>query len=74
MPSSSNDEGVEMRHIDTHGTQRLLRDLAATGLMQQDRPSADERLESLLGAELTGVLRATLMGTPSPAQRLHRAA
>lgn len=59
-----------MRQMDFPGTERLLRDLVATGLMQQERPSADERLETLLGAELTGVLRASLMGTPGPAQRL----
>jgi len=59
-----------MRQGNAHGSQRLLRDLAATGLMQQERPSASERLESILGPELTGILRATLTGTPGPAHRL----
>lgn len=59
-----------MPQRDVYATQRLLRDLVAAGLMQQERPSASERLESLLGAELTGVLRASLTGTPGPAQRL----
>jgi len=59
-----------MRQRNAYGTQRLLRDLIATGLMQQERPSASERLESMLGAELTGVLRSTLTGTPGPAHRL----
>ena len=59
-----------MRQRSAYGTQRLLRDLVATGLMQQERPSASERLESILGAELTGTLRATLTGTPGPAHRL----
>ena len=65
-----------MRQRDLYGTSRLLRDLIAAGVMQQERPSAAERLESLLGAELTGVLRTSLTGTPGPAQRLqvHRAA
>jgi hypothetical protein len=63
-----------MRQKDTYGTQRLLRDLAATGLMLQERPSAAERLDALLGTELHGVLRATLTGTPSPAHQHHRAA
>ena len=59
-----------MRQRDVYGTNRLLRDLVAVGEMQRERPSADERLESLLGSELTTVLRATLTGTPGPAQRL----
>ena len=59
-----------MRQRDVYGTNRLLRDVVAVGEMQRERPSADERLESLLGAELTGILRATLTGTPGPAQRL----
>lgn len=59
-----------MRQRDVYGTNRLLRDLIATGAMQQERPSASERLESLIGVELTGVLRASLTGTPGPAQHL----
>jgi hypothetical protein len=42
---------------------RLLHDLAVVGRMQAERPSAAERVEALLGAELTGVLRTTLAGT-----------
>lgn len=61
-----------MRPRDVYGTSRLLRDLVAAGVMQQERPSASERLESLLGAELTGVLRTSLTGTPAPAQRVQR--
>ena len=65
-----------MRHRDVYATDRLLRDLVAVGEMQRERPSADERLESLLGIELTAVLRTTLTGTPAPGRRLqqHRAA
>jgi len=65
-----------MRQTNNQGTQRLLHDLAATGLMLRERPSTSERLDALLGVELHGVLRATLTGTPGPAQRLqhHRAA
>ena len=65
-----------MHGRDIYGSQRLLRDLVAVGEMQRERPSASERVELLLGAELAGVLRATLTGTPGPAQRLqhHRAA
>ena len=59
-----------MRQRDVYATSRLLRDLNATGVMQQERLSAHERLESLIGAELTGVLRASLTGTPGPAARL----
>ncbi len=61
-----------MRQRDAYGTSRLLRDLHATGVMQQERLSASERLESLIGAELTGVLRASLTGTPGPARRLQQ--
>jgi len=59
-----------MRQRDVYGTNRLLRDLVAVGEMQRERQSADERLEALLGAELTGVLRTSLTDTPGPAQRL----
>ncbi len=46
--------------------ERLLADLAAAGRMQQDRPTAAERIESLLGADLAGVLR-TALSEPTPA-------
>jgi hypothetical protein len=59
-----------MRQRNAYATNRLLRDLVAAGEMQRERPSAAERLEAVLGAELTGVLRASLTGTPGPAQRL----
>ena len=51
------------------GTERLLRDLVAVGMMQQERRSAAERLESTLGIELTGLLQAALVGKPGPALR-----
>lgn len=56
-----------MRHEHTTASNRLLRDLAAAGRMQLERPSAAERVEALLGAELTGVLRTTLVGASTPA-------
>ena len=42
------------------GTRRLLRDLVSAGLMQQERPSAFERLEAKLGGTLAGALRLSL--------------
>jgi len=51
------------------GTRRLLRDLMSAGLMQQERPSAAERLELTLGRELAGILRTSLM-TPGPVHGL----
>ena len=53
-----------MRAKDSNATKRLLHDLAAVGRMQADRPSADERVEALLGLELAGVLRTSLVGEP----------
>jgi hypothetical protein len=50
-----------MRDHDIDAADRLLRDLAAVGRMQVDRPSAAERVEALLGSELTGILRTTLV-------------
>jgi hypothetical protein len=61
MPSSGNHEGVDMRHGTPRGTNRLLHDLAAVGRMQRERPTAYERIEALLGSELTGVLHTTLV-------------
>ena len=55
-----------MRHQEVTATDRLLHDLDAVGRMQTERPSAAERIEALLGAELAGVLRTTLMDA-SPA-------
>lgn len=57
-------------------TNRLLHDLAAVGRMQVERPSAAERVEALLGSELTGILRTTLVtaSTPPGGFRQHRAA
>jgi hypothetical protein len=55
-----------MRYDHTKATNRLLHDLAAVGRMQTERPSATERVEALLGAELAGVLRATLADTSTP--------
>jgi hypothetical protein len=62
-----------MRHEHTTGTDRLLRDLEAAGRMQSDRPSAAERVEALVGAELAGILRATLVDATPPGFQ-HRAA
>ena len=42
------------------GTRRLLRDLVAVGLMQEEHPSALERLESKLGGTLAGALSLSL--------------
>ncbi len=56
-----------MRHGVTGGTDRLLHDLAAVGRMQQERLSAHERVEALLGSELAGILRSTLVGATTPA-------
>jgi hypothetical protein len=64
-----------MRHQDITATSRLLHDLAAVGRMQAERPSAAERVEALIGSELTGILRTTLVGTtPAGGLRHHRAA
>lgn len=49
-----------------HGTRRLLRDLVAAGLMQDDRPTAFERLQATLGNEFASVVFASLTGTPGP--------
>lgn len=50
-----------MRHPNTAAETRLLHDLAVVGRMQAERPLAAERVEALLGAELAGVLRTTLV-------------
>jgi hypothetical protein len=55
-----------MRDSNATAESRLLHDLAAVGRMQDERPSAAERVQALLGAELAGVLRSTLADT-SPA-------
>jgi hypothetical protein len=44
----------------TRASRRLLRDLAVVGRMQQDQPTAAERVESLLGIELADILRTSL--------------
>ena len=51
------------------GTHRLLRDLVSAGLMQQERPSAPERLESNLGGAFTRVLFES-MGSGPDSHRL----
>jgi hypothetical protein len=56
------------------GTHRLLRDLVSAGLMQQERPSASERLESKLGDAFTRVLFGSLDSGPSHGVRRRRAA
>jgi hypothetical protein len=55
------------------GTHRLLRDLVCVGLMVEERPSALERIESRLGRELAGVVRASIAG-PGRGLRPRRAA
>ena len=56
-----------MRDADVNATKRLLHDLDTVGRMQSERPSAAERVEALLGAELAGVLRTTLVDTSAAA-------
>jgi hypothetical protein len=51
------------------GTHRLLRDLVSAGLMQQERPSAAEHLESKLGDGFTHVLLQS-MGSGPDSHRL----
>ena len=58
----------------TSATNRLLHDLAAVGRMQVERPSAAERVDALVGAELAGILRTTLVDATVPAGIEHRAA
>jgi hypothetical protein len=55
-------------HQHTDASKRLLHDLATVGRMQAERPSAAERVEAILGVELTGVLRTSLAGEPGPAR------
>jgi hypothetical protein len=59
-----------MRLKNSQATNRLLHDLAAMGRMQAERPSAAERVEALLGLELAGVLRTSIVGEPGPAHGL----
>ena len=57
------------------GSRRLLRDLVSAGLMQQECPSASERLESKLGDAFPGVLFGSLdSGPDSHGLRRRRAA
>jgi hypothetical protein len=63
-----------MRHEHTTATDRLLHDLAAVGRMQNERPSAAERIEGLLGTELADILRTTLVDASTPGGVQHRAA
>jgi hypothetical protein len=56
------------------GARRLLRDLAAAGLMQDDWPSAAERLESKLDPAFSCVLVETLSGAGPEGLRPRRAA
>ena len=55
-----------MRHEDITTTTRLLHDLAAVGRMQTERTPAADRIEALLGSELTGILRASLASVSTP--------
>ena len=54
------------RGPEDRGTFRLLRDVLAVGVLQDDRPSAGERLESILGPGLARVVTGSLSdgGTP----------
>jgi hypothetical protein len=63
-------EGSSLR-----GSGRLVRDLVCVGLMLDERPSASERLEAIIGRDLAAVARAAVTG-PDPAHgvRVHRAA
>jgi hypothetical protein len=56
-------------------TRRLLRDLVCAGRMADERPTAAERVEALLGHDLATVVRASIAG-PGPAHglRTHQAA
>jgi hypothetical protein len=53
------------------GTRRLLRDLVAVGLMQEERRPASERLQSMLGRDFASVVFAALTGTPGPGHASH---
>jgi hypothetical protein len=55
-----------MRHEHSNAVNRLIHDLGAVGRVQVERPSATERVEAILGIELTGVLRTSLTGDPGP--------
>jgi hypothetical protein len=83
------EEGADMRLADIalvnipaspegstlRGSRRLLRDLVSAGLMQQERPSASERLEAKLGDAFTRVLFGSLdSGPDSHGLRPRRAA
>ncbi len=59
-----------MRLGDTRGTSRLLHDLAVLGRMQRERPPAGERIEALLGSELAGILRTSLVSASGSADGL----
>jgi hypothetical protein len=64
-----------MQKRSTLATDRLLSDLATVGRMQQERPTAAERIEALLGAELAGVLRTALRdGSATDSLKPRRAA
>jgi hypothetical protein len=55
-----------MQKRSTAATDRLLFDLAAVGRMQQERPTAAERVEAILGTELAGVLHTALRDDATP--------
>jgi len=50
--------------METTGNRRLLRDLAAVGLVLEDRLPARQRIESQLGEVLTRTVYATLSLNP----------
>ena len=62
------------RGPEDRGTFRLLRDVLAVGVLQDDRPSAGERLESILGPGLARVVTGSLSDGGRPRLKTTRAA
>jgi hypothetical protein len=62
------------RGSDDRGTFRLLRDVLAMGVLQSDRASAGERLESVLGPSLARVVTGSLADGGQPRLKTTRAA
>jgi len=52
--------------MDRTGNRRLLRDLAAVGLLLEERVTASQRLESQLGQVLARTLSRSLAAGPEP--------
>ena len=62
------------RGPEDRGTFRLLRDVLAVGVLQDDRPSAGERLESILGPAVARVVTGSLSDGGRPRLKTTRAA